>query len=115
MSVPVLSIPIQSDTVKPYIKQGDTIPKIAIETPDLDLTGASIKMQLYDKNNNQVFNIENGSGITIIDATNFEIDQVLNNDFPSGKLRGDLQIVLSDETTKTYFDVTYNVVKEYTI
>lgn len=115
MSVPTLSIPIQGENVKPFIKQGDTIEKISIETPSLDLTGASIKMQLYDKNQNKVFDVENGSGITIIDATNFEIDKVVNNSFPSGKLRGDLQITFSDNDRKTFFNVTYNIAKEFTV
>lgn len=115
MSVPVLSIPIQGENVKPFIKQGDTIPKILINTPDFSLTEATIKMQLYDKNDKKVFDISDGNGITIVDANNFEIDKVVSNDFPAEKLRGDLEITFSDGDIKTYFNVTYNIVKEFTI
>jgi len=117
MAVPILQIPIQSETVHPYIKQGDTIPKISLSIPELDLSGASIKMKLYSPDGvRKVLDISNGNGITIINSTNFEIDEITaaNNTLPAGQLKGDLEITLQDETKKTFCDVEYTIIKDYT-
>jgi hypothetical protein len=118
MSIQTLKIPIQSADVKPYIKQGDTIPKITLAFDagiDLTAVGVSIKMQLY-KGNQRVFSIENGSGITIINALTFEIDEVAkeNNTFPEGSLIGDLEVTDTDGKRFTYFNVEYTIIKEFT-
>lgn len=100
-----------------YIKQGDTIPKILFTFDagdDIDLTGATIKMQLYyDKK--QVFAIETGAGITIVSAKVFEIDEVAKEDntFPSGVLIGDLEITKGGDRL-TYFNIEYSIIKQYT-
>lgn len=116
--IKVLKIPIQSETEKPYIKQGDTIDKVTLTFDtgvDLTAINVSIKMQLY-KGNQRVFAIENGNGITIINALSFEIDEVAkeDNNLPEGILIGDLEITDTNGKRFTYFNVEYTIIKEYT-
>ena len=100
-----------------FIKQGDTIPKIsfALSNYSGDLTTATIKMQIY-KGNTKIIDVSNGSGITVIDANNFEIDEVSasNNNLPVGTFIGDLEITEASGDKKTYFNVEYTIIKEYT-
>lgn len=117
MAVPTLQIPIQSDNVKPFIKQGDTISKITFEfevEDNIDITGATIKMQLYNCNNIVLDLDSDGNGITITGDRTFEIDEILNNTLPSGQSKGDLEINFSDGTRETYFNVVYDIKKQYT-
>lgn len=119
MGIETVSIPIQSSTVKPYIKQGDTIPKIVFTFDagdDVNITGSTIAMKLFASNGNEVFSVTNTSGITIIDNKEFEIDEVAkeDNNFPSGKLIGDVEITETDATKKTYFNIEYTIIKQYT-
>ena len=115
MSVQTLEIPIQTASEKPFIKQGDTIPKIAVQLTGLDITGSSISMQLYH-NTVKVLDISDGNGITIIDANNFEIDTLpaADNDLPAATLIGDLEITLPSGETKTYLNVQYTIKRQYT-
>lgn len=113
MSITLLKIPFEGE----YIAQGDTISKTSFEVVEdgLDLTEATIKMQIY--NGSQiVIDVENGSGITVIDSTHFEIDQVEaeDNNLPVGCFRGDLEITDSNDVTFTYTRVEYSVIKAYT-
>ena len=119
MGIETLQIPIQSSTVKPYIKQGDTIPKIVftfdIGDP-INITGSTIAMKLFSDNGNLEFSISVGSGITIINNKEFEIDEVsfANNTFPYGKLLGDIEITETDNKKTTYVDIEYTITKQYT-
>jgi hypothetical protein len=118
MGIETIRIPLQSETVKPYIKQGDTIPKIVFTFDPGDpisLTGATIKMQLFQKGR-KVFDISVGSGITITTDKEFEIDEVTpaNNTFPEGVLIGDIEITETSGVKTTYNDVEYTILKEHT-
>ena len=100
------------------IKRGDTIKKIPFAfdvTAPIDLTGSTIRMDLY-LGNTKVHSITNGSGITIVNTKSFEIDQLdyVDNDLPAGTLKGDLEITDSDGNRLTYVDVVYTIVKDYT-
>ena len=119
MGIATVEIPIQSDTVKPYIKQGDTINKIVFTFDggdDVNITGSTIAMKLFAGNGNEVFSITNVNGITIINNKEFEIDEVAkeDNNFPIGKLIGDVEITELDATRKTYFNIEYTIIKQYT-
>lgn len=118
MSIETLKIPIQSSTVKPYIKQGDTIPKITFtfsDADDVDLTTSTIKMQIYN-GSQRIINITNDSGITVVSSKVFEIDEVSaeNNDLPTGTHLGDLEITDSNGIRFTYMNVEYTIIKQYT-
>lgn len=116
MSVPILQIPIQSEAVKPFIKQGDTIETIYFEidaSDGIDLTGALIKMQLF-RGCEKVMDINSTDGITITSDRTFEIDKVDKNDLPSGESIGDLKFELANGTTEIYFNVVYTIQKRYT-
>lgn len=118
MSVPVLKIPIQSEAYKPFIKQGDTIPEILFNVSGLDLTGATIRLKLYDERQvRKVLDLSTGSGITLLSAITFKIDTIpaAANNLPIGILKGDLEITLSSGVRKTYCNVEYTILKEYTI
>lgn len=112
MSIDILKIPFQGE----YIVQGDTIAKtlFTFTDEDIDLTTATIKMQIYN-GNTRIIDVSNGDGITVIDSENFEIDEVLENDLPVGKHLGDLEITDEDGKRFTYFRVQYEVLKQYTI
>jgi len=117
MSIDILKIPIQSSTVKPYIKQGDTIPKITITITELglDLTTATIKMQVYN-GATRIIDISNTNGITVISSTVLEIDEVSasDNNLPDGSFIGDFEITDASGDRKTYFNVEYTIIKQYT-
>lgn len=113
MSITTLKIPFEGE----YIVKGDTISKSSFEVIEtgLDLTTSTIKMQLYDGNIKYI-DISNGSGITIIDSENFEIDEVadVDNNLPIGVLLGDLEITDVNGVRFTYTRVEYTILKEYT-
>ena len=120
MDIQTLKIPIQSSNLKPYIKQGDTIPKILFtfdvsDNIDLTLANVSIKMQIYH-NGNKVINVSNSNGITIVSAKVFEIDEVSasENNLPDGISKGDLEITDTNGIRFTYFNVEYTILKQYT-
>ena len=119
MGIETVRIPIQSSTVKPYIKQGDTIPKIVFtfdSGDDVNITGSAIAMKLFSNNRNEIFSITVGSGITIINNKEFEIDEVAkeDNDFPFGKLLGDLEITETNSKRTTYFNIEYTILEQFT-
>lgn len=115
--VTILRIPIQSTNNCVYIKQGDTIPEISFVISDttLDLSTANIKMQLY-YGGRKVFDISNGSGITINSSTEFVIDQVeaIDNNLPKGVLIGDLEITDVNGVRFTYMNVEYTITEQFT-
>ena len=117
MSIQTLKIPIQSTTVKPFIKQGDTISKITMTFTEagLDLTTSTIKMQIYN-GSIKIIDISNGNGITVNSSTVLEINEVSasNNNLPVGCFLGDFEITDSAGNKKTYFNVQYNIIKQYT-
>ena len=116
MSIEILKIPIQSTTVKPFIKQGDTIGKIIMTFTEigLDLTTSTIKMQIYS-GAIKIIDVTNGSGITVISSTVLEIDEVsaIDNTLPVGCFLGDFEITDSAGSRKTYFNVQYDIIKQY--
>lgn len=121
MGIQTIKIPLQSATVKPYIKQGDTIPAYTVASAnwgfELTEAGVEINLQLYS-GKQQVANYSVGSGITITSATILTVDEVLANTFPVGCLKGDLQISWledAERNTFTFFNVEYTIIKEYTI
>ena len=117
MGIETLKIPIQSSTVKPYIKQGDTIGKITMTFTELglDLTTSTIKMQVYD-GSTKIIDISDGNGITVISSIILEIDELSagNNNLPVGCFLGDLEITDATGDRKTYFNVEYTIIKQYT-
>lgn len=113
MAIQLVKIPFTGT----YIKQGDTIPKIVFsfgEDDVIDLTNAVIKMQLF-KGKQKVFDVATESGITILDAKSFQVDEVAkeNNTFPPGKFLGDLEITIGGKRL-TYFNIEYTVIEEFT-
>jgi len=113
--VAVLHLPVGG-----FQKEGDTIYAKEFEfdaSDDIDLTGATIKMQLYC-GVKKVFDVGTDvGGITINNDKKFTIDKVdaANNNLAEGKFTGDLQIELSNGNRFTPFNVVFTVVKEYTI
>jgi hypothetical protein len=119
MSIDTLKIPFPTATKGIYIKQGDTIPAYTwtfTKPLDFDLTGAVIKMRLYSGNQVVMDIGSDTSGITITDTKSFSIDKVPSNEnnLPAGCLIGDLQIQLANDDLKTYANVEYNILKQYT-
>ena len=118
MGIEIIKIPIQTSTVKPYIKQGDTIPKWEIEfgvDDGVDLIGTTIKMQIY-WNKNKVIDVSNGKGITINSALKLTVDERSKSSsiLPVGTSKGDLEITDVAGRRVTYFDVHYTIIKHYT-
>ena len=113
MSIPILKIPFTGD----YIVQGDTIQKTSFEFIEegINIATSTIKMQIYN-GSTKIIDISNGSGITLIDSNNFEIDQVIatNNNLPVGCFQGDLEITTASGVRFTYMRVQYNILKQYT-
>ena len=112
----ILNIPIG----KSEIVQGDTIPSILFEFDPLDninlsLPNVQIKMQIYLVNT-KIIDISNGNGITILTNKSFRIDEVSkeDNNLPTGKHLGDLEITDTNGKRFTYFRVQYNIEKQYT-
>ena len=117
MSIQTIKIPLQSVEYTPFIKEGDTIKKITFEfgaTDVIDLTGATISMQLY-QDGVQTLSIDTSAGITIESTKIFSIDEIEENTLPCGINKGDLQIEFADGTIQTLFNVEYTILKEYTI
>ena len=114
MGIETLQIPPSTS----FLKEGDTIPMIPFAfaaTDEIDLTGATIQMQLY-LSNIKVLDIETGSGITLLDSKSFEIDKIpaSENDLPAGLLKGDLQVTFPSGEIKTLIDVEYNILNQRT-
>ena len=121
MGIQTIKIPLQSATVKPYIKQGDTIPAWSPSATNwgFDLTAETtlINMQLYS-DKQQVGNYSKGNGITVINATTFRVDEIETNNFPIGCLKGDLEIRWVENgknITFTFFNLEYEIIRQYTI
>ena len=111
-TIPLLKLPSCG-----YIKQGDTIPKKTITFTDGytgDFTTATIKMQVYE-GNETIIDISNGSGITVLTSNSLEIDKVQNNDLPDGTFTGDFEVTEANGDKTTYFNVSYTIIKEYTV
>lgn len=120
MIIPVVNIP-----VKGCIVIGDTVDEITVtlggDFSDDLRTNHIIRMQVY-QGNNAFIDIDStgGNGITITGAKTFTINEVVQNNFPEGSFKGDLQIEKYEEfafdpiSVKTYFRVKYNTAKEYT-
>ena len=117
MSVETLKIPIQSSTVMPFIKQGDTIGKIKMTITEigLNLLTSTVKMQIYN-GSTKLIDVSNGNGITIVSANILEIDQVSkeDNNLPVGKWTGDFEITDNLGVRKTYMNVEYTIIRQYT-
>ena len=114
--IQTINIPTDSRYV---LKLGDTIPEILFNfevTDAIDLTGATIRMQLY-LNGKKKLDLDSTAGITIVDSKNFKIDEIPyeENHLPYGKLKGDLEITLADGKRVTYADVSYTITKHYTV
>jgi len=113
MSITILKIPFEGE----YIVQGDTISKtsFAFTNEDIDLTTATIKMQIFN-GDIKIIDISNSSGITIVDADNFYIDEVdaTSNNLPYGSFLGDLKITDVNGKRHTYTRVEYTILKQYT-
>lgn len=118
MGIDILKIPIQSETIKPYIKAGDTIPKIdfAFDASDnIDLNTSNIRMQIYS-GTFKFLDISKGSGITVTGQKTFEIDSIKGskNPFKAGVYLGDLEIIDGSGVTLTHFNIEYTILKQYT-
>ena len=114
-NIETLNIPISTTANPTYIKEGDTIPAVSFTFDEgIDLTTCTIKMQVYNKLT-KLLDIDETSGITITDALNFSIDEITVNPFPAGEHIGDLQITDGSGVVKTYFNVKYTIIKQYTV
>lgn len=113
MSLETLKIPFEGES----IVQGDTIGATVFDVTEdgIDLTGATIKMQLY-YNGRKVLDISNGNGITINSSTQFTIDELDkdSNDLPVGVSEGDLEITNASGVRETYTRVEYTILKQFT-
>lgn len=119
MDLPILELPIQSERRKFYMIEGDTIDAIpfSFDVGDsIDLTGATIKIQLYLKSN-KTLDINTTSGITITGTKSFEIDKIEkeNNNLKPGEHFGDLEITDSAGDRLTYIRVKLTITKQYTV
>ena len=92
--------------------------EVIVNTVPLNLTGASIKMQVRKiRENAPVIEIDTDAGITITDAANgkFQIDEQVFTVETPGTFLYDIEITLLDGTVKTYVkgnfvitgDITY--------
>lgn len=116
-NIEILDIPITTTANPTYIKEGDTISAISFTFDSgIDLTTCTIKMQIYNKLT-KLLDIDSTSGITIVDALNFTIDAIpaASNPFPAGVFTGDLEITDGSGVVKTYFNVRYTILKQYTV
>jgi len=109
-----INIPIGNN----IIKRGDTIQEILFSfdaLDDIDLTGATIRMDLY-LSVSKVLSLTSGNGITIIDDKSFKIDKIdyADNTLPVGTLKGDLEITNSVGDRLTYVDIVYTITNDYT-
>ena len=116
--IQTLKIPITTTANQTYIKEGDTIPKITFTfgaSDVIDLTTSTIKMQVYN-GSTRLIDVSSGSGITILSEKVFKIDEIsaTNNNMPSGKFLGDLEIQDSNGKRFTYFNIEYTIIKQYT-
>lgn len=101
-----------------YIKEGDTIGRILFTFAPEDvitLEGATINMQLFN-GTQKVFDVSIGSGISVLTDKSFQIDRVEKEDNPfyAGNFIGDLEITFAGGERKTYFNIVYTIIKEYT-
>ena len=104
-----------TDTVQPVIVQGDTIPKFIFQI-DIDIAGATIKMQLYNESYKVLDVGTDIGGITINNLNQFQIDTIPKeeNYLPVGELVGDLEVTFPDNTRSTLFKINMNILKDYT-
>jgi hypothetical protein len=119
MSIPIVKIPLSGCIVK-----GDTVSKIRIvmsgDFSD-DLTSDHIIRMQVKQGNEAFIDIDSDTkgGITIVNATTFDIDEVTQNNYPIGSFDGDLQIEKYSGSNivnvTTYFRVRYNTVEEITV
>lgn len=114
MAIETLTIPPSTS----FLKEGDTIPALPFSfgaTDNIDLTGATIKMQLY-LGNIKVLDISTDNGITLIDSKSFTINEIPaeSNSLPAGLLQGDLEVKYASGIVKTLINVKYNILKQYT-
>ena len=113
--IKILKIPFGCD----YIVQGNTISKTIFRLTDnpLGLDFTSDIVEICIKNGNKkLIDISSGDGITVVSATEFEIDEVpaTENNFPYGKFIGDFDILLGglEENRYTYSRIQYTVLKK---
>jgi len=112
MSIETLKIPFKGE----FIKEGDTILETVLDITNAgDLTTATIKMQIYN-GSIKLIDISNGNGITVNSATQLTIDEVpfANNNFRKGKYLGDFEVTDVNGVRKTYFNVEYTIIENYT-
>lgn len=114
-----LNLPIPDATNPTYIVVGDTIQAVEFAFDSgIDLTGATIRMQVYNKLNQKVYDVDSTSGITINDALTFDIDKIAKEDNPfteEGIYNGDVEITDASGDRLTYFRIRYTVQKQYTV
>jgi hypothetical protein len=102
--------------------KGDTFDEVAfsikINNVDLDLTGATIKMQLKktsDSSSSLSFTSVASAGITITNPSGglFKINEQII-DIEVFNYAYDIQLTLSSGVVKTYVSGTFNITKEIT-
>lgn len=112
---PILKLPFK-DT---YIVQGNTISKTIFRLSDnpLGLDFNNDLVEICIKNGNQkIIDISTGDGITVISATEFEIDEVpaTENNLPYGTFIGDFNVIKDGdiENKMTYMHIGYTITKK---
>lgn len=118
MSCPqVIKIPFEKPGENYLIYQYDTIEEITgsfDETDLIDLTGATIKLIVFN-GRNKILDLtsENNGGITIIDNKNFVIDEIPKeqNNLPYGVFNGYFIIIYPNTKKKTLFEVIYTITR----
>lgn len=113
----VIRIPFEKPGENYHIYQYDTIEEITggfDDTDPINLTGATIKLIIFD-GRNKILNLtsENNGGITIIDNKNFVIDEIPKeeNNLPFGVFHGYFIITYANSKRKTLFEVIYTVTR----
>jgi len=118
MTVPTYTIPPQSEDFKPFIKEGDTINSFTITaSADFDLTGASVKCQVYDKDGRLVLDLSTDNGGLSLDGQVLTFTEIsaIDNKLQSGTHKGDVQFTFFNGKVITPFNIEYVIQKEYTI
>ncbi|MFO0089295.1 MAG: hypothetical protein ACK518_00530 [bacterium] len=115
--IPVLNLPIDP---KKSIIRGDTWSGITLDIKNsgvpIDLTGATIRINLFHACGTKKQLYSGGGGITITDPVNgvFQINSINRLDWEIGKHNGDCEITYSNTIRTTYCIVNVTVTDDIT-
>lgn len=114
----LIQLPINNSS---KIYKGDTWKGIELEilknAVAINLTGATIKLNLFPKNtNNTALILVTGNGISLTDPVNgkFKIDQISRLNYEPGVYTGDVEITLSNNEKTTYCSIALTISPDIT-